>query len=86
MKAESHLRTSFGQDEIMNLHRSTELLKEELQDMKIKLKKEMVLRSIAEMYPDAKDEDFERCMELETEEEIRKYLLSAKRKVGQHSN
>ena len=82
MKAESHLRTSFGQDEIMSLHRSTELLKEELQDLKIKLKKEMVLRSIAEMYPGAKDEDFERCMELETEEEIRKYLASAKRKVG----
>lgn len=86
MKAESHLRTSFGQDEITSLYRSTELLKEELQDLKIKLKKETVLRSIAEIYPGAKDEDFERCMELETEEEIRKYLSSAKRRARYRSN
>jgi hypothetical protein len=80
IRAESHLRTSFGQDEIMSLHRSTELLKDELQDLKTRLKKETVLRLIAEACPDAEDEDLQRCMELENEDEIRKYLASAKQR------
>ena len=80
VRAESHLRTSFGQDEIMSLHRSTESLKEELQELKTRLKKETVLRLIAELCPGAEDEDFEKCMELDDEDEIRKYLVSAKQR------